>query len=147
MKTFKLIALKLIQDNEAVDIVFEDGLIIDKEEENKTWLIEAFTSNTYLDLFQRALKEDRELFVETVITRGDNVPVPFRVRVKSFRKLDTRITVLLEGTLEKSRNSNPEQPPEKLVKQGLTGKQLLKESQKQRTSQTSPTTNTKEKDA
>lgn len=147
MKTFKLITLKLIQNNKAVDIVLEDGLIIDKEEENKTWLIEVFTSNTYFDPFQGALEEDRELFVETVITRGDNAPVPFRVRVKSIRKLDTRITVLLEGTLEKFRSSTPQQILEKLVEQGLTGEQLLKEFQKRRTTQTNPTTNTKEKDA
>lgn len=144
MKTFKLISLKFISEKDAVDILLEDGLIINKEEENKTWLIEVFTRDTFHNFFQRALEEERELFVETVITRADNAPVSFRVKVKAVRKLDARITVLLEGTLNKVRSSSPEQTLETLIKQGLSGEELLSEFQRQRKLQTKHTTEVKE---
>lgn len=144
MKTFKLISLEFISEKDPLEILLEDGLIINKEEENKTWLIEVFTGETYLNFFQKALEEDREMFVETVITRANNTPVSFRVRVKSVRKLDARITVLLEGTLEKARSSSPEQTLEELIKQGLSGEQLLSEFQKRRNHQNKTTTEVKE---
>lgn len=144
MKTFKLISLRFIGEKDAVDILLEDGLIINKEEENKTWLIEVFVVDTYLTFFQTALEEDRELFVETIITRADNAPVSFRVRVKSIRKLDARITVLLEGTLEKARSSSPEQTLEELIEQGFSGEELLTEFQKRKSNQTMHTTKGKE---
>jgi len=43
MKTFKLVSLQFIEDQDAKDIDFIDGLIINKEDEKRTWLIELFT--------------------------------------------------------------------------------------------------------
>lgn len=140
MKTFKLISLRFIGEKDVVDILLEDGLIINKEEENKTWLIEVFVTDTYLNFFQKALEEDQELIVEAIITGADNAPVSFLMRIKSVRKLDARITVLLEGTLKKARSSSPEQTLEGLIKEGLSGEQLLNEFQKRRNRQTSSTT-------
>lgn len=40
MKTFKLFSLHIVKEDKLVDIPLEDGLIINKEDEHNTWLIE-----------------------------------------------------------------------------------------------------------
>ncbi|NKE04655.1 YwpF family protein, partial [Mesobacillus selenatarsenatis] len=54
MKTFKLISMQLADDDALVDIEMEDGLIINKEDEKGTWLVEVFADHKYIPYFQDA---------------------------------------------------------------------------------------------
>ena len=51
MKTFKLISLHVTGDHGLIEIHLEDGLIINKEDENRTWLLEALCFSFVRRLF------------------------------------------------------------------------------------------------
>ena len=61
MKTFKLISLHVTGDHGLIEIDLEDGLIINKEDENRTWLLEASVSALYEDYFQSLLEDEKNL--------------------------------------------------------------------------------------
>ena len=48
MKTFKLISLQIVEDAKLVDVFLEDGLIINREDDQNSWLLEAYTDHTHL---------------------------------------------------------------------------------------------------
>ena len=58
MKTFKLISLQIVEDDQLVDIELDDGLIISQENDQSTWLIEAYINISYDDYFQKLAKQD-----------------------------------------------------------------------------------------
>lgn len=99
MKTFKLVSLQIVEDQGLIDISLEDGLIINKEDHQSSWLIEAYIKKDYLDLFQKAHTADAELNVQVVITKKDNRPAPFLVKVRLITEFKHHISVLLEGSL------------------------------------------------
>ena len=57
MKTFKLISLQIVEDDQLVDIELDDGLIISQENDQSTWLIEAYINISYDDYFQKLAKQ------------------------------------------------------------------------------------------
>lgn len=127
MKTFKLVSLHIVRENKIEDIPLEDGLIINKEDENNTWLIEAYTDKSFLDLFQKAIDQDSELLVQVVITKKENDPAPFRVKAKSLHPFDQNISVLLEGFLKRTRSNYSELLLDDLLQKGLSGDALMEE--------------------
>jgi len=132
MKTFRLAGLSIQRDGPFREIPFEDGLVINKENKGKHWLIEVFTGDDCHDFFKKALEEGQELRVKAAITRPDNPPAPFRMAVKSIRKVNRRISVLLEGHLQKRRpeEGKLEQLLDSLMKQGISEEELLRACQK-----------------
>lgn len=66
MKTFKLISLQIVEGADLKDIELQDGLIINKEDDLSSWLIEAYISKSYLDYF----KSGDEMIVQVVISKG-----------------------------------------------------------------------------
>lgn len=127
MKTFKLISLNLVKEEELLDIPLEDGLIINKEDEHNTWLMEAYTDKSFYDLFHEAVKNQTELLVQVVITKKDNDPAPFKVKARSLQSFDKNISVLLEGTLKRSRSNYSELLLDDLLQKGLSGNELMEE--------------------
>lgn len=47
MKTFKLVSLHVETKEEFLEVPLEDGLIINKEDERSSWLIEAYTNQSF----------------------------------------------------------------------------------------------------
>lgn len=138
MKTFRLAGLSIQRDGPFREIPFEDGLVINKENKGKHWLIEVFTGDDCHDFFKKALEEGQELRIKAAITRPDNPPAPFRMAVKSIRKVNRRISVLLEGHLQKRRpeEGKLEQLLDSLMKQGISEEELLRACQKIKAGQT-----------
>ncbi|WP_210364471.1 YwpF-like family protein [Bacillus sp. REN3] len=128
MKTFKLISIQIVEDDALVDIEMEDGLIINKEDENRTWLVEVFTDQKYIPYFQEAYDNDKEIVVQVVITKKENDPAAFKTKVCAVKELkNNHVSILLTGHLTKPRGDYPELLLEHLIEQGLTGEQLLDE--------------------
>lgn len=127
MKTFKLISLNLVTENELLDIPLEDGLIINKEDEHNTWLMEAYTDKSFHDLFYEAVKNESDLLVQAVITKKENDPAPFKVRARSLHVFEEHISVLLEGALKRSKSNYSEILLNDLLQKGLSGNELLEE--------------------
>jgi CO/xanthine dehydrogenase FAD-binding subunit len=127
MKTFKLISLQVVTENELMDITLDDGLIINKEDEAFTWLIEAYTKRSNFDFFQKVMKENKELVVQVIITKMENDPAPLKVKVRSVTEFDDNISVLLEGKLKRSKNKYAELILQDLIQRGMNGEELLAE--------------------
>lgn len=127
MKTFKLVSLQIEENSGLKDIVLEDGLIINKEDEDSTWLIEAYIPKSYFDYFQNIFQQGNQLNIQVVITKKDNFPAPFTAKVHYIKILDQHISVLLKGNLRRMRSEYAELLLQDLVDKGLSGNKLLVE--------------------
>lgn len=128
MKTFKLVSLQVVEDDKIWDVELVDGLIINKEDEKQFWLIEVFTTPSYQDYFEKALQDQREFIIRAVISKKDNDPASFHIRVCSVKGFESNVSIMLEGTLKRnSRRSYAESLLQELVGKGLSGEVLLDE--------------------
>ncbi|MBM4761503.1 YwpF family protein [Bacillus sp. B15-48] len=123
MKSFRLISMQIIGEEGLKEIEFKEGLIINKEDESGTWLIEVFVEERDIPHFS----VQNDLFVQVVITKKENDPAAFKTKVCSIRKVNGYASVLLEGHLTKIKNDYPATLLEFLLEQGLTGEELLTE--------------------
>ncbi|MGG5255153.1 YwpF-like family protein [Neobacillus sp. SM06] len=127
MKTFKLIALEIMDGDEAVNVPLTDGLIINKEDEQSTWLLEAYTAAPLYDFFKKITDEQKEVIVQAVITKKDNDPAFFQTKVVTLTQFKNHISVLLEGRLRRARRDYSELLLDSLLQKGFTGNALLNE--------------------
>lgn len=127
MKTFKLISMQLADDDALVDIDMVDGLIINKEDDKGTWLVEVFTDHKYIPYFEDACTNDKEIIVQVVITKKENDPAAFSTKVCCVKKLNSHASILLTGKLTKPKSDYPEKLLEYLMDKGLTGEALMTE--------------------
>lgn len=132
MKSFKLISLEVVEDDQSVQVPLTHGLIINKEDEHSTWLIEAYSELSLYDYFKKIFDEKREIMVQVVITKKENDPVFFQTRISCLQSFKDHISVLLEGYLRRNKKDFSEKLLESLLNQGLTGDALLAEFKKQK---------------
>ncbi len=111
-------------DDKIIPIDLLDGLIINKEEESKLWLIDLYTNHTYIDLFQKANEKKKNILVHAVITKKENDPAPFEVEVRSIQIFEQTVSILLEGTLKRNRKDYAEMLLDYLLEEGYTGTEL-----------------------
>jgi YwpF-like protein len=127
VKTFKLIALEIIEDEKTTEIPLESGLIINKEDEQSNWLIEAYTDLSFYEYFKEYEDSAQECIVQVVITHRQNDPAYFQARVCTLKKFENHISVLLEGRLRRTKVGYAEMLLGQLLDQGLEGNGLLSE--------------------
>ncbi len=131
MKTFKLISLHVTGDHGLIEIKLEDGLIINKEDENRTWLLEALVPSSYEAYFQSLLEEKKELILQIVISRKANDPAYYHSKLFHIKKLNgDSLSLLFKGHLNRSRSNYAELVLANLIEKGFTGKELLKQFKK-----------------
>ncbi|MCR2821394.1 YwpF-like family protein [Lederbergia panacisoli] len=130
MKTFKIVALHIYEEKRATNIPLKDGLIINKENEDGVWIIEAYIEKQYIGHFQKRFDNEESFEIRVIITHAANDPAPFTVKVHTIQVLDDHISVLFQGRLSKRRNEYPEILLDDLIKEGLSGDQLLEEFRK-----------------
>ncbi|MED3561199.1 YwpF-like family protein [Bacillus xiapuensis] len=127
MKSFKLVSLEVVENDNSVEVPLHDGLIINKEDEQLTWLLEAYTSLSLYDYFKKIQDEGRDIIVEAVITKPDNDPAFFQTKISTLNKFENHISVLLEGNLRRLRRDYSELLLDNLIQKGLSGQALLTE--------------------
>jgi hypothetical protein len=128
MKTFKLISLQIVEDATLVDVVLVDGLIINREDDQNSWLLEAYTADhSQFAFFQKAYASKQDLFVKVVITKKENDPATFVTKVCSVKQLGNHTSVLFEGKLKRQRNNYAETLLDHLLQKGLDGNALMVE--------------------
>lgn len=125
MKTFKLVSLQVVNEHDVKDVELVDGLIINKENDPETWIIEAYTNHCYYDYFRWKLEQNCTVNVMATITKPENSPAPFKVNVFSVQKIDDEMNVVMEGSLVKTKDDYAEFLLEKLIDEGLSGEDLL----------------------
>lgn len=130
MKTFKLISLQVVEDDSLVDIDLIDGLIINQENDQNTWMLEAYVNKSYHDYFQKLHDKGEDIIVQVVITKKENSPAAFLTKIFTIKHITDQLSILFEGTLMKTNYDYAEIVLKKLIGQGLTGEELLKEFKK-----------------
>ncbi|VEF46495.1 YwpF [Bacillus freudenreichii] len=128
MKTFKIVALQVIDEQKhAKNIPLTDGLIINKENEEGSWIIEAYVADRFQSYFESIQEENTPFEIRVIITHAANDPAPFTVSIHSIRPVKDHISVLFIGRLSKRRNEYLELLLDDLIKEGLSGEKLLME--------------------
>lgn len=130
MKTFKIVALQIIEQDRAKNIPLADGLIINKEDDKGSWIIEAYIDEQYQALFEDIRSRKEKIEVRVIITHAANDPAPFTVRVHAVKPVGDHISVLFIGILSKRRDEYLELMLDDLIKEGLSGEPLLVEFKK-----------------
>lgn len=127
MKTFKLISLQVIDDIGLINIDLEDGLVINKEDIDRTWMLEAYVKKSYSHYFESLMEQGNEISFQIVISREENDPAFFQTHSLIINPLsDDFISLLFKGTVNRTSNY-PELLLSNLLEKGLTGADLLKE--------------------
>ena len=125
MKTFKMISVSLIRNNEETPIFLEDGIVINQENTSRSWILELFIDQKYEEFFNE-LKESNEIFVvKVVISYPENEPAHFEVATYSVKRIGNHLSVLLRGTLKRARRKYAESLLADLLEEGLSGEELL----------------------
>lgn len=131
MKTFKLVSLTIFHQDEQPSrrekIPLIDGLIINKEDGKNRWIVEAFIENTYKPSFEMALQNQETLNLQVTITNKSNAPASLQGTIKEIKDIESKVSVLLEGTLLPSKLNKAELLLGELLELGLAGDELLQE--------------------
>ncbi|MBL3642500.1 YwpF family protein [Peribacillus frigoritolerans] len=129
MKSFKLISLQIVTENlNLIDIALTDGLIINKENDARSWLLEAFVEEKHFKELEPSLPDiDGEVYIQAVITKKDNEPALFQTVLRTIRKVGNHYSLLFVGHIQKTRSKYAELLLEDLVQKGLAGDELIKE--------------------
>ncbi|MBJ7570781.1 YwpF-like family protein [Bacillus halotolerans] len=129
MKTFKLVDLNVERvDKEKKSIEqfpLIDGLIINKEDGENHWLIEALVPKEHLSFFDQLQKKQAEVKVFVTITKKSNRPAQLTAAVKNIAELEESISVLIYGQMVTRKQQGTETILESLVKEGYTGARLI----------------------
>ncbi|AZV49807.1 YwpF-like family protein [Bacillus halotolerans] len=129
MKTFKLVDLNVERvDKEEKSIEqfpLIDGLIINKEDGENHWLIEALVPKEHLSFFDQLQKKQAEVKVFVTITKKSNRPAQLTAAVKNIAELEESISVLIYGQMVTRKQQGTETILESLVKEGYTGAKLI----------------------
>ncbi|MBO0960996.1 YwpF-like family protein [Neobacillus sp. MM2021_6] len=127
MKSFKLYSLDVVGDHSSVEVPLVDGLILNKEDEHSTWLLEAYTNMSLYDYFKKISEQNQDIIVEAVITKKENAPAYFQTKISSLLKFENYISVLFEGHLRRNKSDYSELLLDNLMQKGLEGEDLLRE--------------------
>lgn len=125
MKTFKMLSLGIEKEDQVTDYPVHDGIIINQENKERSWILEMLVDLPHQKIFDR-LKESNELIaVQVVISYPKNEPAPFEVFVKDVKIMGDHVSVLMKGTLKRARRKYAETLLSELLEDGLEGQELL----------------------
>ncbi|MDX8289035.1 YwpF family protein [Metabacillus indicus] len=130
MKTFRLVGLTIELEGENGasfdEISLSDGLIINKEDGENHWMIEALLPKEQNEYFELLSKQQDELRLYVTISKKTNKPAEIMANIKSIMVLEEHISVLFEGRmLARKSKSEPEKVLGDLLTKGIQGDELL----------------------
>lgn len=134
MKTFKLCSLfvQLDKETEPTEIPVIDGLIINKEETQRNWLIEAIVTNDLEEYFSNIHKSQQPIMVEVTISKKTNDPATFVCTVKGINKLNNKVSVFLDGLLVVKEDDFSDMVLRSIIKEGFEGEDIITEFKKRK---------------
>lgn len=135
MKTFKLKSLNIIetehQDKEKRTLItLIDGLAINREEQDGSWLIEAFVHSSYYNYFKNLKNQGDQLVIQVKISKETNDPALFVVQIIKITKIGDNMNVLFDGKIIDQRKTKLVDLLSSLMEQGFEGEELIHEFEK-----------------
>jgi hypothetical protein len=125
MKTFKMLSVGILHDEQVIDFPLIDGIIINQENSHRMWILEMFIEEKHKAFFESFQGKDELLEAKVVISYPENEPAGFRVAVSAVKQIGNNISVLLKGRLKRARTQYAEHLLEELIGEGLEGETLL----------------------
>lgn len=134
MKTFKLCSLVVQLNNEIepTEIPITNGLIINKEEIQKNWLIEAIVTVEWEEYFRKIEASQQPFMVEVTITSKTNDPATFVCTVKSINKLKNKVSVFIDGLLVAKEDDFSDLILRNILNEGFEGDDIISEFKKRK---------------
>ncbi|PRO64442.1 YwpF-like family protein [Alkalicoccus urumqiensis] len=135
MKTFRLCSMTILFDEAPEEeeeirgrrIPLVDGLIINKEEADKNWLLEAVVEPDWLSFFTDYKETSQPLMAEVTITKPTNDPATLFCEVRRVHELDAHVSVHLEGRIVAKKEDLSDMLLRKLLDEGYEGESLYDE--------------------
>ncbi|MHA6252031.1 YwpF family protein [Oceanobacillus sp. CAU 1775] len=129
MKTFKLKKIEIVDYDaapyKANDVPLIDGLIINREDNDHNWLIEAFVEKEYMEYFKQIQATHDELIVHVKITTELNEKATCLSKIIGIKEIGDRMNVLFLGKMIDQRTTKLEAYLQELVEEGHKGDVLL----------------------
>ncbi|TWT03541.1 YwpF family protein [Planomicrobium sp. CPCC 101079] len=125
MKTFKMLSLGVVEGENVVDFPLHDGIIINQENNDRSWLLEMLVDLKYRETFEKMKEAGKMVDVKVVISYPGNEPAPFQVSIYSVKVIGEHFSVLMKGTLKLGRRKYAETLLSELLEDGLEGQELL----------------------
>lgn len=125
VKTFKMLSVGVVVDNELITYPLKDGIIINQENSHRSWVLEMLMDLEYQETFQKMMNSGEIYDVKVVISYPENEPAPFEVAIYGVKVIGDQISVLMKGTLKRARREYAETLLSELLEDGLEGDQLL----------------------
>ena len=125
MKSFKVIDMKIIQEQNFIVPEVKDGIIINMEYGDNPWIIEIVTAGDLASILEKLKGQQLEMMV--TITRPSNTPAKFSARVMDINQMDEMISVVFKGDIIIQGPNYAEELLEFLVEEGYEGKTLINE--------------------
>ncbi|WP_430786286.1 YwpF family protein [Virgibacillus flavescens] len=130
MKTFKLSSLEIVENKDDDIVLHEiplfDGLIINREDEQNRWIVEAFMNRDNFELFHNLKEKDDTVVLQVKITKETNNPATFITTILSINEIGDRINVIFLGTIVDHQKGIVKDKLKKLIEEGYQGESLYK---------------------
>nr|WP_106783562.1 YwpF family protein [Lysinibacillus timonensis] len=130
MKTFKILTFDLITEDGKMNFPLFDGIIINQENLEKTWILELFISKAHKSTFEQLHTSGQSFDAYVVISFPENEPAPFTVSVSNINEIGDNISVLLKGKVRQVRKKYAEQLLKQLLEEDLSKDELLNRFEK-----------------
>ncbi len=129
MKTFKLYSISLLKgpvgEVQQIPISIKDGLIINMENPEKTWYIDAVFEREHLPFFHEVKMEEKHMLAEVIITSKDNPPAAMITKIDTITELSEHISVLFEANMASRRDDAIHDILKSLLDEGYQDSELL----------------------
>ncbi|WP_308418980.1 YwpF family protein [Virgibacillus oceani] len=130
LKTFKLKTLDILESNDEDIIHHEipllDGLIINREDDQNRWVIEAYVKHDLLTFFNDLKSKKDEVMVQVKITKESNTPATFITQIISVNEIGPHMNILFMGQIVDRQKGIIKETLQKLVEEGYQGESLIK---------------------
>lgn len=125
VKTFKMLSMAVVKEDQIIDIPLVDGIIINQENSHRSWILEMYIDKKNSSIFHQFEESEEIIEVKVVISYPENEPASFEVVVCSVKGIGDYVSVLLKGTLKIVRRKYAELLLSELISEGLSGDELV----------------------
>lgn len=125
MKTFKMLSLAVVEEEQLIDYPLHDGLIINQENAQRSWVLEMLVDQKHEAVFLNMKQLKHVYDVKVVISYPGNEPATFEVIIHAVKKIGDHVSILMKGTLKRARRKYAETLLSELLEDGLEGEHLL----------------------
>ena len=125
MKSFKIVDIKMQHENNYIILDLLDGIIINKEADKDSWIVEVAISGDFKDILEEFVGTEVTLLIR--ITRTSNQPALFEGKFLEMNSINSGISLLFIGDIIQQDPNYAENLLEKLMEENYEGDALLNE--------------------